>query len=301
MHIEKIRRWQWMLIALVVGGLLAAVRNFYDSDITVSYPNSINTQPAFERGLLLETAGRRHFKDIKVYPIVLEGKPAHAVCGDYYHGRPEFKGGARAMEGTRQAVWRDSWYGAPIPYEPTLDLAQFNKPGGPDYAAQYKALSNPTVVDFLKIMKEARNIDYTYAWWTEPKTAAAIYILSSLVLVGVVWPSIIYLIAYGSIFQPPAEKWDLAGARASTSATAAPKDVDLSSVASMASQLEESLKQDARHHTDQPAAAGAQPEIKQLSAKEIELAAIEAERAAKEFGQDQDDFYPTEVHHPKRH
>ena len=292
MQIEKIRRWQWMLIALVVGGLIAGVRSFYGSDITISYPNSINTQAAFERSLLLETANRRHFKDLKVFSIQLEGKPAHAVCGEYFAGRAEFK------DDKRQAVWRDSWFAAPIPYEPTLDLAQFSKPGGPDYAARYKALSNPTVVDFLKILKEARNIDYTFAWWAEPKTAAILWVLTSLVVVGLVWPSIIYLIAFGSIFQPPAEKWNVGGATGATAATT-PRNVDLSGVASMADQLEESLKQDARHHSDQAAAAAvAQAPIRQLSSQ-AELAAIEAERQAKEFGQDKDDFYPTEVHHPK--
>ena len=299
MQIEKIRRWQWMLIALVVGGLLAAVRYTFDRDITISYPNSINTQVAFERSLLLETAGRRHFKDIKVYSVKLDGKPAHAVCGDYYHGRPEFSR-ADIVNPSRQAVWRDSWFGAPVPYQPTLDLAQFNKPGGPDYAAQYEALSNPTVVDFLNILKESRNIDYTFAWWAEPKAATAIYMLTSLVLIGVVWPSLIYLIAYGSIFQPPAEKWDLAGASGTTGAAATAKDVDLSAVSSLANKLEDSLKRDARHHTDQPAAASAPTPIKLLTPHDAELAALEAARIAKEFGQDKDDFYPTEVHHPKR-
>jgi hypothetical protein len=63
MRVERIHRWQWVLIALVVGFVLAFVRNQF-ADPTSSYPDSMNAQAQFENGL----ATKEHLPNGEIRP-----------------------------------------------------------------------------------------------------------------------------------------------------------------------------------------------------------------------------------------
>src|SRR5436853_5771341 len=52
MRVERIHRWQWVIIALVVGFLIGEVRNFFTSEDVTGYGNSMNGQQQFESAIL---------------------------------------------------------------------------------------------------------------------------------------------------------------------------------------------------------------------------------------------------------
>src|SRR6266699_1808595 len=52
MRVERVHRWQWILIGLLLGFLIGAVRNFFDDDAVSGYPNSMNGQQQFEMAIV---------------------------------------------------------------------------------------------------------------------------------------------------------------------------------------------------------------------------------------------------------
>lgn len=332
MGIEKIRRWQWMVIAVVLGFIISGVRQTQEPDPLSKYGNTLNTQELFEMALLRDEQGIRFFKDIVVYPVYREqtirppvvDKKAppprertvkyvqYVVGGKYYSGRPE-----RTPDGQFKAYWRPYCFVTPmtpvtptketpaVPYKPTAaHLAQLQKLTGKDYSARFNK-PDTTVLDYLEVMKEARNVTYKYAWWQEPKKAMALWVGGTFVVVGLIWPSLIYLIAFGSLVQPPVEKGiDLSKVENKTTgpvAATGPTQEQLSEVEQYEKNLEKEL---ASKLGDEP--AGARPAtpptpqptvIKPLTAQApVEPILTQEQKEAKEFGAKQDDFYPTERH-----
>ncbi|MCY2953129.1 MAG: hypothetical protein NTU53_14290 [Planctomycetota bacterium] len=299
MKIERIKRWQWMLISLVVGGLLSSVRLMYGADVDGS--NSMNSQSQLELGLMREERGVRYFKDLVVYPNLTQkdkGRRYYIVMGKYYSGRPE-----RQSDGKFLAVWRPYFFvETAAVYTPrSINLASLNKPGGPDYAKKYKAITKPTVLDFLAIMKEAKGINYSYAWWAEPGKGTVVWMGASFVLIGLIWPSVVSLLAYGTLTPPVEEKGtDLSKVRSSTTTGPAkptePTEDDMDELKRMERALEEKIKASDRDAgpAAQPAVAAGPAPIKQLTATTSETMAVEGHKDEKEFGAKADDFYPTE-------
>src|SRR5215213_9223429 len=52
MRVERIHRWQWVIIALVVGFLIGYVRNLFTGEDISGYGNSMNGQQQFETAIL---------------------------------------------------------------------------------------------------------------------------------------------------------------------------------------------------------------------------------------------------------
>jgi len=52
MRVERIHRWQWVIIALVVGFLIGEVRNLFTGEDVTGYGNSMNGQQQFETAML---------------------------------------------------------------------------------------------------------------------------------------------------------------------------------------------------------------------------------------------------------
>src|SRR5688572_26162141 len=52
MRVERIHRWQWIIIALVVGFLIGYVRNLFTGEDVSGYGNSMNGQEQFEKAML---------------------------------------------------------------------------------------------------------------------------------------------------------------------------------------------------------------------------------------------------------
>ena len=190
--------------------------------------------------------------------------------------------------------WRPTVFIAPVPYRPAsylLDLVDA------DAATRFEALPAATVVDFLKLMKTARGVTYTHAWWdTYP---ALTWLGGSAVLIGLVWPTVINLIAFRSLWRPPEEKGiSLMGAGASGPAAAAgrePTADELAELERINAELESELAAGAR--AAGPAGpAPAEPAPAALAGGPLDPLAPIAPGEERVFGAAAEDFYPTAAH-----
>jgi hypothetical protein len=296
-----------MVIAVLIGAAVGGARRMYPPDPLAEYGgNTINGQRNFEIGLLQDQAGMRHFKELVVFPPAdVAGKKKHIIAGKFYNGRPQ-----RNDKGQVVANFRPSCYvHEETAYTPLLDLSRYNKPGGVDYVKKWQAIKNPTIVDFLKLMQEVDGLQFKMAWYKEPNKAIALWIAGCFVGIGLIWPSIIYLIAFGSIFEPPREASidvsALRGVNTSTTAASKPQvsQAEIDRVKQMGDELEAKLKADAdeRGAVAPPPPKAAEGPVRQLRATKSDASQVEEQKDDRTFGADADDFYPTErkVHHDK--
>src|SRR5688572_7618489 len=75
MRIERIHRWQWIGIGLVLGFLVGAVRNRYSAEDVSGYGNSMNGQEQFESAILTrerisESETRPLFYKLVVFRVI---------------------------------------------------------------------------------------------------------------------------------------------------------------------------------------------------------------------------------------
>src|SRR5882724_11141819 len=181
------------------------------------------------------------------------------------------------------AVWNPRCFIAEGPYVPIVPNARSKDTG--------------TVIDYLKTVKGA---SFAYAWWRDPAWAIGLWTAGSFVAIGLIWPTLINLIAFGSFTRPKEEKGiDLSKVSSGSSQHAAPKTLDLEAAAKMAAELEEKIRADAGLPSPQPQAPTIAAATPVLTAGALEDTMTEEQRRAKEFGKERDDFYPTERHaHP---
>lgn len=308
MKLEKIKRWQWIIISLILGFTVGKLRQIYTDDIIADFGNTMNSTRQFEQGLLAAEKGIPFFKNLVVYPDPAprdKSRNYYIVTGKYYGGRPEVR-----SDGTAHAVWRpycireqDHVTKSGV-YVPSIDLRAFNRPGGPDYVAKFKALPKPTILDFLKIMREARGVNYKYAWWAEPQNALLLWTAGSFLVVGLLWPSFVYLLAFGTLSQPPSDDdIDLSQLKSTSSSSTAPAaptgptQQDLDQLEQMEQKLMANLasRSDAAPGQPAPPIQAPQP-IRQLNAAQSETVQTQEQKDEKSYGAKQDDFYPTERH-----
>jgi hypothetical protein len=246
-------------------------------------------QRDFERGLQREYNGVRHFRDLVVYPdrIQLPGgvsKPIYIVAGLYFDGRP------RVKDGKEQAEWRPRCFVTEVPYKA---LGPTTQPA----AAAF------TVVDYLKSLK---GVGFQYAWWRDPRWGLGIWTAASVVLIGGIWPTLVNLMVYGSIWRPRQSKGiDLSRVKPTT-AEAAPQpsitEKDLAETERLGAQLEVQLAASPSDPVSSTNVQNQPTKIRDLSAAPLVGAAPETEKDQKDFGQDEDDFYPTELKtHTEKH
>jgi hypothetical protein len=288
MNFAALRRWHWMLIAIVGGALLGYAHQHGQEDLQYAFGNSITGQRDFENLVLGTVDGRHTFDNLHVHrQMMLDGKgatkPVYVVTGTAFLGEYEIEGGKKV------AHWRPIFFATSGPYNPRNNLSQFNKRGGPDYAKQFREIKEPTVVDFLNVLSQARGITYKHAWWNE--ISIGWWVLASFVVVGLVWPTILNLIAFGSWRRPPQAKGlSLFGVKAHAAAVEKPAmQLDDASLQAVEQQLAQSPPGVQTVSADTPAP------VRELDAAPVAPAVVGADHAA-EFGAKKDDFYPTEVH-----
>src|ERR1041385_2101187 len=117
MGIENIKQWQWMLIGLVVGGIIA----FVNLGTEATYPRTMGQQE-FERELdrTQDVNGTEYpmIRDITVHPQVdgVYNKPVQVLTFQKFTFVP------------KDGVWRYFPYAfrAELPYHPTNDNTSLN-------------------------------------------------------------------------------------------------------------------------------------------------------------------------------
>lgn len=293
MRIENIRQWQWIVLSLVLGACIGAIRQWMLADLESRFGDPINTQAHFEDALTRIVAGRPCFDNVHVYAASVpdrkgSAKAAHIVSGDYFNGR------FQQSAGVLKAEWHPAFFIADIPYRPKTNLDALHRP---DLTGPFRAIANPTVVDFLDLLARAKGTHYTRASLMDIGIFG--WMACSFVVVGVIWPIVINLMVFGSLRRPAEEKGiDLSKVKpAPAPAAAPPVEEDLA----MLNQFEAALETEQAEETAIPAPPLATPEpIKPLVATPLEPLAVPVPRDETEFAAAQEDYYPTAKGAPKK-
>lgn len=294
MRIERVKRWQWVLLAVVVGAALGWSWRGDGADLA-RYGEILNDPEAFERGLFERRDGERRFTNVRVHRQTLDDGAGsrgtfHVVTGNYCDGRPD------PHDGTYR--WRPRFFVATIPYHVRSQTYHLGD-GSEDDAEKLRAfedLKSPTVLDYLNLLGQTDGLRYTHAWWrTYPMVTC---VAGSVLLIGVVWPTVINLLVYGTFVRPREEEGiDLSILDRLPQPPAAP--------AAPAPDLTDHLRELEAELAARLAGGGeVPPDSAALSRAPAALktAPLEpapaAEQAEHHYGARADDFYPTEAHAP---
>src|SRR5205823_5006115 len=163
MHVQELKRWHWVVIALVVGVALSYVWS------SVEWDENLPTigQRDFEAGLTIKFPQAGHLENVTVMPPE-EGK---------------YKVVAEQVRNTKTAGvvdLRPVAYMADTPYKAGQwrgDADQYNN-----------------VREYLKKTKEANaDVSFKYAWYRETWAIYTLWLGASILLIGGVWPSVVSL------------------------------------------------------------------------------------------------------------
>ena len=284
MQVEKIRRWQWMLIGLAGGLLLGwAYRGWTQTDWTAMY-NVIGDQDRFEQILLRQDKGQPLFREVTIHPVESEKRQGrkYVVTGRYFDGPYASTGRMLAFE-------------APNPYPAGSAIQRVSSATGKNFSQRYAALKNPTIREYLGLIDEAGFVDVQYAWWETPGIMLLLWAAAGFIAMGVVWPTVVNLLAFGTLFRPREEPGiDLGQVKSSTPTDSkAPNDSDLQKLSELEAQLEASLSQNAA-----PAAASAAtvtaPSVPAALSTQPVAPAAEENPDDRHFALKPRDFYPTD-------
>src|SRR6266850_1987146 len=115
MSIRNVKRWQWILISLIIGAGFGYIQHLPTADWRSAFGNTISQQE-FEEGLVREQSGLKWFRNVVVYPESIEDGNKQVklliVGGEYFDGR------LLEQNGKRVAVWNPRCFIAEGPYVP---------------------------------------------------------------------------------------------------------------------------------------------------------------------------------------
>ncbi|MDB5298695.1 MAG: hypothetical protein JWO87_358, partial [Phycisphaerales bacterium] len=258
------------------------------------YGDAIVNQRRYEEALLKIEQGRPSFTDITVHKRSVPDrkggmKRVCVVAGQYYNGRPQQENGKVGPH------WHDAFFLADIPYKPATDLGRLGKP---EAAQKFQALAEPTVLDYLDALGEARGVQYTHAWWQGMGMRS--WMLSSFLIIGVVWPILVNLMVFGSLRRPKEEKGiDLSQVKAHEQKPVAAQvsDEDLARLSELEAELEKNL---AAAPSPAPTQAAEPKPARKLTTAPLQPAVAAPTAEQKAFAAKQNDFYPTELRAPRQ-
>ena len=190
MTISTLRRWHWLAISLAIGlvhGSIWQTSRSATCDPLDDNEKIVTDPREFEQALVTNINGHRRFEDVVVHPYHgLHGERAFLVTGQYWDGKFEWR------DGQQVAAWVPACRVAAMPYLPP--------PASPDGTTQPRLY--PSVLDYLQALHASAGVNYRYDtfWWTaEPLFLSIAF---SVVLIGMIWPTVVYLLTFGSILRP---------------------------------------------------------------------------------------------------
>jgi hypothetical protein len=292
MHWERIRYWQWLVIAVFIGLGVARVRQGYVDDAIKDLGESLNGQAQFEESLLRDVQGHRQFENVIVTPERLpDGRGGfhfvHVVRGMYWDGR------LNSPTGAQQITWSPAFFVADVPYHPQLNLALLG-PQGEQINRRLSAIRNPTVLDFLSAVQQTHAVHYRYEWWRGSAYAPWLWLGGCTLIIGLALPRVINLSVYGTFTRPKIEKRPaIAPSYRTTHSGPTMTNQDLAQL----SHLERGMEQQLHAATAETVllAAATESPVRALTSTPLEQAA-QSHADQKDFGAEKDDFYPTERH-----
>jgi hypothetical protein len=284
-----------MIIGLLVGLICGAVRDAsmnFNKELG-SYGARRISQRQFEKALVSKFQGRAQFTDVVVYPYRLGGSSSgavklHVVSGLYFDGKTELENGRLA------ARWQPAYFVASVPYR-----AAEAQPGTAVSAAgrARKGQEFGSVLAYLESLMGSQGVQFHYARWWWVSRPLFLWTCGGVVFIGMVWPTIVNLLAYGSLFRPAEAKGESLGKAKPAAAAPAPKQVVSEADAQALRDLERELEANLATSAPQPAAAvQPRPAVRELASAPLQPVAALAPQKKKDFGADQGDFYPTERH-----
>jgi hypothetical protein len=320
MRIERLRRWQWMIVGAFLGGIVASVKLWAGIK---EPPDTLTVAPhVFENQLVTgEDPSRK--PALQVGLIVLH-PPEEVVVP-----------GSKLLE-KREVITYWAWFASkrnekgeviakPKPHRVILDQATMNRS---PYLGDVSKLTGREYLSKLKNhlqkldrkqWKYAQNFEFRYAWLETPKGAYTTYGLAGVLVVGMIWPSILKLLVGAGYGRPMVDEDEayLARFKGGKEPAAAGKktgatEEEMAELLRLEAALEAKLKDSGLEMT-QPvglaagASADTNAQVAERAAKKFSgTAAEEAKKPAKadhhkEFGADQGDYYPTEVHGKHKH
>ena len=276
MHIQDLKRWHWILIAIPIGAALS----YAWTSIEPSVPRHIG-QETFERQLVA-TPIEDHpwLANLIVHPPV-EG--VMVVTGEQLSLRPNEK----------VADYRPFAFNAITPYQPLPPPSRRNAPPP-------KGDPNETVLTYLaKTAAKHEHVRYRFAWERQPGVVYSIWTGGAMLLIGGIWPTLVSLLVgagYG-LSEVEDDDYDLErfGKSKETSA-AATIDVGLS--AAHLAEVEAELQRNLEGFGvagDVAATNAPAPEVRQLDGGPVEAAPLAHDDPNEYKGE----FYPVAKPHGK--
>jgi hypothetical protein len=279
MGIEKIKSWQWMLIGALVGMALSYVWSSNRADLLDV--SAAGDEPSFERDVQFQDprSGKPLVSDITVYPPI-----------------PSFQGPVNLVTYKRLAEdrrgrlwWLDKHMIARIPF----------KPSDPRLVS---GEANLTIEKFLdELAAQHEFIHVHYAWWLEPRKSLAVGAVAGVVLIGVLWPSLLSLLAIGGL-APQREAAEKKPSLFSVRSTSATKSQSKLTAADELQLREVTAAYEQNLPAGEASAASSAAPVESAEVRKLEGGQLEK---AAEMKREEDDievkgeYYPVLIHHKK--
>lgn len=281
MQFAAVPRWQWIALAIIVGAIVGLVTDAADSQLyginIQGYGMLLPDQQQFENGLVQDYNGIRLFSNPVVYPHWTtdpkgQRKLVYIVSGQYWDGHQEIKDGKAVAEWVPRCIITET------PYKPRIGVTD----GSNTAVAEF-----PSVVEFLDALHRNYSVNYHYAWWA--LHPVLVWIVGCTLVIGGVWPTLINLLAYGSLMRPkdvkPVSLWNIRRPRRQQK-----PPISFSPSAPEADQAPPPPPPAPAEADDSSPA-----EVRPLASGPLELVP-EGPKEHRAYGADKDDFYPTERH-----
>jgi len=275
MHVQDLKRWHWVVVALVIGLALSYVWS------SVEWDENLPTiaQRDFEAGLTLPFPTQGHLQNVTVMPL---GDGAHKVVAEQ----------VRNTDTAGVVELRPVAFRAEMPYK-----AGLWRGGGEEH---------PDVLAYLKQTQSATpELSYRYAWYRETWAIFALWTGASVLLIGGVWPSAVSLMVgagLGLQREETGPDYDLSRFKSEAEKSADKRELTPEQIAHLR-ELEAELERKLEAQRlgmpvpeDQPAPAEATAP-RALDAGPLEAAAIQKEQDEHDY---KGEFYPVDRHLPKK-
>jgi len=280
MHVQDLKRWHWVVLALGIGLALSWVWSSVEWDENVSTIG----QRDFEAGLTIPYPKAGHLETVTVMPP-LEGK---------------YKVVAEQMRNTKTPGVMDLHpvaYMADAPYK----AGQWRGEGD-----EYK-----NVREYLATLKRDNpdmGVSYRYAWWRETWAIYVLWTGACLLLIGGVWPSVISLMVGAGLGFNAEEKgpeYDLDRFKGEPDKAKAAKPQPTAADVEHLHQLEEELEKKLKARElglpvpeDEPVAGGGPAPVRTLDGGPLQVATLEKPAEDHEY---KGEFYPVDRGAKKKH
>ncbi len=178
MYVEDMKRWHWMLIAVAVGLGLSYVW----SKVELGDSRPTMSQFDFERGVIMQPDNPGYIANIIVLPTT--EKNVQAVrCAQL-----------RRTKDPRSLEHCPALFLAPIPFKSARD-----------------GRSYPTMGAYLDQVKPtgSSRVRFKYAWYRQTWVVYGLWTGASVVLIGLVWPSVVSLMTGGGLGLMPQKQIDV--------------------------------------------------------------------------------------------